>query len=402
MIGDNMAAEFLSCPGQGLSPARWIGGWCPPAAALPEGFGFSEAEVVYTYQGRYAIQLICRLLSVGPGDEILAPAYNCGAEIDPFVRTGAKVIFYRIDGKARIDTGDVTSRITPSTKLIYVSHFFGWPQNIEGLAGWCREKHIFLVEDCALSLFSRSPRSAIGRAGDAAIFSFVKTLAVPDGGALILKNHALADETKPRRQPPSRNIVLNSLPLMKKWFMNEHQLWQRSGFARRLLTRSWRDSAAIQDMEVGRGMPESNYFDEGKIGWTISRLSRRILAGTHPAEIVATRRHNYRLLQDAFFGLPSIRPLYDDLPDHVCPLSFPLFIDDRSRWAQALEERGIQVGGWPSYHRGFDWRDFPEARHLKDDLLTLPVHQDLDGRHMGHIAQSVKAIAEDHDYHHSR
>ena len=397
-----MTARFLSCNGLGLSPAQIISGLLCTSSALPEGFGFSDAEVVLTYQGRYAVNLICQLLNIGSGDEVLVPAYNCGAEVDPFVWTGAKVIFYRIDNKARIDTHDIISRLTPSTKIIYVSHFFGWPQDIDDLARWCKEKGLFLVEDCALCLFSRGPHDTIGRIGDAAIYSFVKSLPMPDGGVLILKNKTVLKEMIPFRQPHFRNIFLNSLPLLKKWFMNNNRFWQRYEITRQLLTKSWLKGPVNHDIEVEREMPKSNYFDEQKIGWAISRLSKGIIYGATPHKIVEMRRRNYRHLQKELCDLPSIQILFDYLPDNVCPLSFPFFVDDRTFWSNALENRGILFGGWPSYHRGFDWKDFPEARHLKNDLLTLPVHQDLDLLHMDYIAQCVKSIAEDNDHYHSR
>ena len=396
-----MTANFLSCNGPGLSPINIILGLLFTTSTLPDGFGFSDAEVLYTYQGRYAVNLICQLLNIGVGDEVLVPAYNCGAEIDPFVWAGAKVIFYRIDSKANIDTQDIISHFTPSTKIIYVSHFFGWPQEIDDLAKWCKGKGLFLVEDCALGLFSRGPQNTIGRIGDAAIYSFVKTLPVPDGGALILKNNTVSDERKPFRHPRYRDIFLNTLPLLKKWFMNNNHFWQRYDITRQLLTKSWLKGSANLDIEVEREMPKSNYFDGQKIGWAISRLSKGFIFKTNPRTIVEVRRRNYQHLYKALRALPSLQLLFNDLPDNVCPLCFPFFVNNRTLWTYALSSKGILVGGWPSYHRGFDWKTFPEARHLKNDLLTLPVHQDLDLDQMDYIAQCFRSIAEHNDNYHS-
>ncbi len=81
------------------------------------------------------------------------------------------------------------------------------------------------------------------------------------------------------------------------------------------------------------------------------------------------------------------------LPDDVCPMSFPFLVKDRNRWYQGLDAKGVLVQGWPGYYPGFNWDAFPEACNLKDNLLTLPVHQFLEIRHMAHIAESVKAVA---------
>jgi len=397
-----MSDQFLSCNGLGCSPTEMIFAISRSDSKLPDWSQFADRDVIFTHQGRYAIYLICQLLHIGSGDEVIAPAYNCGAEIDPYVWAGAKVVFYRIDNRAIIDVEDIIRRVTPSTRIIHVTHFFGWPQGISELGKWCKKKGLYLLEDCALALFSKGSNNAIGRIGDAAIYSFVKSLPVPDGGALILKNKDIWNETNIFRSPQHRNIFLNSLPLLKKWFMHKNKFWQNYEFTRNLLTKSWLKVPIDQGCEIHREMPRSNYFDGQKIDWSISRLSKGILSTTNASKILEIRRRNYQYLHGALFNIPSLQLLFDDLPDDVCPLSFPVYVKDRNLWCKALEDNGILVGGWPSYHRGFDWEEFPEARHLKDNLLTLPVHQSLDIHHMEHIAKCVKFIAEGNGNYHSR
>lgn len=392
--GEASSTDFLSCNGPGCSPLQIVSGLMHSESKVPDWFRFAGRDTVLTHQGRYAIHLICRLLHIGEGDEVLVPAYNCGAEVDPFLWTGAKAVFYRVDNRAALDTEDIVRRVTPSTKVVYVTHYFGWPQKLDELAKWCKEKHLFLVEDCALALFSDGPKNTIGRVGDAAIYSFVKSLPVPDGGALVLKNGNTWTDPSADEPPPHRNTLLNTLPLLKKWFMHTSKFWQHHGFVRELLNRSWLKRRTNQDNEIEREMPESNYFDEQKISWSMSRIANSILCRVEPHSIVARRRRNYRQLHDSLHDIPSIELLFDDLPDTVTPWSLPFFVKDRNRWCNALEGKGILVGGWPSYHRGLDWKDFPEARHLKNDLLTLPIHQGLDAHHMEYIAGCVRMIAE--------
>lgn len=395
-----MTVNFLSCSGFGCSPVRMISGLLH-ASKSPNWFQFGGSDVIFTYQGRYAIALLCELLRIGPGDEVIMPAYNCGAEVDPFVWAGAKVVLYRVDNKGIIDIEDIMQRVTSSTRVIYITHFFGWPQDIGALAAWCKNKGLYLIEDCALSLFSKGPSNAIGQIGDAAIYSFVKSLPVPDGGALVL-NRTRWNENKRFKTPLYSNTFRNCLPLLKKWFMHTNKLWAHYEFTRNILAKSWLKQPIDQKCEMYPEMPLSNYFDHKKKDWSISRLSKGILHMANPVKLVEIRRRNYQYLHNALCNIPSIQLLFDDLPDDVCPLSFPFFVNDRNRCCNALEDKGILVGGWPSYHRGFDWKEFPEARHLKNDLLTLPVHQSLDVQHMEYIAECVKSIAEKNDNYHSR
>lgn len=398
-----MRGKFLSCSGLGCSPTQMISAILHPHSKLPNGFQFADRDVIFTHQGRYAISLICQLLHIGSGDEVIVPAYNCGAEIDPYIWAGAKVVFYRVDNRALIDLEDIIRRVTPSTRMIHVTHFFGWPQEISELGQWCEKRGLYLLEDCALSLFSKGTNNTIGRIGDAAIYSFVKSLPVPDGGALVLKDKDIWNETKIFRPPRLRNIFLNSLPLLKKWFMHKNKFWQHYEFTRKLLTKSWLKKSTDQNCEIHREMPKSNYFDGQKIDWSISRLSKGILNTTNPDNIVETRRRNYQYLYNALLNIPTIHSLFNDLPNNVCPLSFPALVKDRNRWCKALNANGILAyEWWAGYHKGFDWGEFSESRTLKNNLLTLPIHQSLDIYHMKHIANCVKFIAEGNGNYHSR
>ena len=80
-----MNAKFLSCNGLGYSPVQMISALLHSYSESPDWFQFTDHDIIFTYQARYAIALICQLLHIGSGDEVIVPAYNCGAEVDPFV-----------------------------------------------------------------------------------------------------------------------------------------------------------------------------------------------------------------------------------------------------------------------------------------------------------------------------
>lgn len=384
--------SFLSCVGLGCSLTEMILGMLHSRSELPDWFQFKDRDVIFTHQGRCAIALICQLLHIKSGDEVLVPAYNCGTEIDPFVWAGAQVVFYRIDNRAIIDIKDIFRRVTTSTRLIYVTHYFGWQQEIRELAQWCRERNIFLVEDCALSLFSGGPNNIIGHFGNAAIYSFPKSLPVPDGGALVLAKNSWHEHMKfrPSQHP---NILRYALPLVKQNFLHKNKFWQHFKFLNKVLIKSWLVEPTRKDLEF-RPMMASHYFDEKKLKFSISRLSERIISKTNNYKIVETRRRNYQHLYEAIINIGAIRPLFDNLPKNVCPLSFPVLVKDRTHWYNELYSHGILTyEWWAGYHQGFDWSEFPEARNLKNNLLTLPVHQNLNINHMDYIATCVRYIA---------
>lgn len=388
-----MLAEepFCACPGIGYSPTAMIAGWLRSYQRPPAWLHVPDRQVVLTHQGRTALGLLCDLVGLGPADEVLLPAYNCGAEVDPFVHAGCKVIFYRIDRAANADIADIRRRMSQATRLVYITHFFGWPQEIGDLAAFCKQRNVLLVEDCAQALFSGSGQIRIGKFGDAVIYSFVKFLALPDGGALVLA-HKLAPGPGTMRSAKAAGTFKESLPLFKKWFMQHGAFWQKHSWARQLLNRSWMQKATHQPAQGRRAMLSSNRFIESTRFWRMSRVSRGVLTRTEVQEIVARRRRNFARLHEQLQPGRQLVPLHESLPPEVCPMAYPVYAKDPACARTCLEQQGILVQGWPGYYPGMPWDDYPDACALKDRLLTLPVHQDLSLAQMDYIAKCANSL----------
>jgi dTDP-4-amino-4,6-dideoxygalactose transaminase len=115
------------CGPQGI-PLRGLLGKTEDVQAWYQG---NNRHLYYTHKGRCGLGLLCKHWKLQAGDEVLVPAYNCGTEIDPFMHYGLNVIFYKVDQHANIDFEDLLQRVTHRTKVIYVTHYFGWPQDIK-------------------------------------------------------------------------------------------------------------------------------------------------------------------------------------------------------------------------------------------------------------------------------
>lgn len=364
------------------------------SVGLDEKEIFHGRQVIYTHKGRSGLALLCQHWNLQAGHEILMPAYNCGTEVDPFVSDGLNVVFYRVTVKARLDLEDLLHRVTSRTRLIYVTHYFGWPQDLRFLFDYCREKNIHLVEDCALSLFSSPASAPIGLLGDAALYSFPKTLPVPDGGALTLPKGALSVDP-PREAPSSKVMFRELLPLIKRTMLRfldsvGFYQWVPGG----LLQRKPREGIAPKTPAGLPEMPRSYYFDKAIKDMTASRLTFLVLKHAVPKFIVTQRRKNYLQLFNAAKTSRVLRPLFYALPDGVCPLSLPVIVEgDRESACQHFNTWGIAATQWwAGYHRCFDWEAFPEAKFLKDQVLTIPVHQQLSPSAVEHIRSAIFSL----------
>lgn len=382
------------CGGVGFSPGKALSAWLHAGGdEVYEWPQFNGKNVILTHKGRVAIVLALQIMNISPGDEVLVPAYNCGSEVDAILSTGVKVVFYRVNEKARIDPEDIKSRLTSKTRVLYVTHYFGWSHNLGELVDWCKEQNLFLIEDCALSLFSNGSGCPIGQIGDAAIYSFPKTLPVPEGGALVLpEGNEKMEEAL--RYPEWQGVYPKMLPLLKRWLIRSGEKKKDFGLSQKLLSKSFMAHSHKDEQPVRPEMPSDYYFEKRIIDRSISRISKGILNQLDYIEIIRIRRRNYAQLFKAVCDLRGIQPLYYDLPEGVCPLWLPVLVSDRQRLLSALNEKGILTARWwAGYHRSLSWENFPEACELKDRLLTLPVHQDLDEDHVDYIADCVKSLS---------
>src|SRR5205814_826526 len=99
--------------------------------------------------GTDALVLALDALEIGPGDEVICPAFTFYATAEPIARAGATPVFADIDpATLNLDTDDVAARITPRTKAILAVHLFGRRAPLAELA----ELGPTLIEDAAQAL----------------------------------------------------------------------------------------------------------------------------------------------------------------------------------------------------------------------------------------------------------
>ena len=89
-------------------------------AHLPTLLDAGQARLVTS--GRVAIALALREMGVGPGHEVLVPAWHSPSMIPPVLWRGARPVFYRLRPDASIDLDDLAAKIGPATRAVMVTH----------------------------------------------------------------------------------------------------------------------------------------------------------------------------------------------------------------------------------------------------------------------------------------
>jgi dTDP-4-amino-4,6-dideoxygalactose transaminase len=389
--------KLLYCGSEGIGIGTALRGFLRGAPSeLPDWPQLRDRAVLPTFLGRTAVWQLCRIWNLGPGDEILMPAYNCGTEVDPFIVSGCKVVLYRVDERTNIDVEDIIRRKTDRTKVVYVTHYFGWPQNLDELLPWCRRHGLRLVEDCALSLFSNGPKGPLGTLGDAAIFSLGKFLPVPTGGLLTLR--PVNGLNLPILQTsPFKKTLTTTLGLIRKDVQRKLEFLGvystiRELKRRKALKGSRGPTLNSVSLTARPDIPKDYYLDSELRERRMPYIAIGLVSEVDRGSVTTRRRANYQILQQCLSDIQTIHPLFPALPNGTCPLAFPAFSKQRLRFVHALEKSGIcSYAFWEGYHRDLDWAEFPEACFLKDNVFTLPINQSLSNEHMFFIQQILKS-----------
>jgi len=180
------------------SPFRWYG----PGNRQPAKVATFEKEFAQAMKSSYclavtsgtaALQTAMAALEVGPGDEVILPAWTWHSCYSAIVLAGALPVFAEIDESFNIDPDDIESKITPQTKVIMAVHLQGNPADMDRILALARKHNLKVLEDCAQSVGGSYNGKPLGSMGDIAIYSLQlnKTITAGEGGAVVTNDPVL-------------------------------------------------------------------------------------------------------------------------------------------------------------------------------------------------------------------
>ena len=151
-------------------------------------------EVVAVGSGASALQLVFAALGIGPGDEVIVPAFTAVPTASAVCAVGAMPVPVDVDAATAAIDADATRRaVTPRTRAIVAVHLYGRPAPLAPLL----DLGVPVIEDAA-----QAHGALAGVTGIAAAYSFYPTKnlgGIGDGGAVITNDAALAAAVRRRR-----------------------------------------------------------------------------------------------------------------------------------------------------------------------------------------------------------
>ena len=210
-------------------------------------------EVWYVSSGTAALRAILLGHGVGPGDEVITPAYTWGATVAAILMIGAVPVFADLHPQAPVlDPASVEASITPRTKAILAVHLFGTPCDMTALMEIARRHNLLLFEDGSQAHGARLKGQRVGRLGHASAFSCMalKPLGGTEGGYAVFEDRQAAERAylhgkHPRGLPSEQAAALSEAGLLDS------------------LQLGWRPCAIGAEL-VRMGLPELDRENEGR------------------------------------------------------------------------------------------------------------------------------------------
>jgi len=145
--------------------------------------------------GTQALAVAMAALGVGPGAEVIVPAYMWVSIIAGVVRLGGIPVLSEIDDSFTLDPEDLEKRITPRTRLIVAVHMSGAPADMTRILAVARRHKLPVLEDCAQAAGARIGIRPVGGMGTMGVFSFQlnKNMTSGEGGMITANSPRLME-----------------------------------------------------------------------------------------------------------------------------------------------------------------------------------------------------------------
>ena len=349
-----LKSEIDAAVGRVLASGRFVLG--PEGESLEHELAafLGAGHAVGVNSGTDALHLPLVAAGIGPGDEVVIPAFTFFATGEAVSYTGATPVFADVDpGTYNLDPASLLRSITRKTKAVIAVHLFGQCAPLDRIAEICKAHKVVLIEDCAQCIGADYDGRRAGSWGDFGGFSFYPTknlAAAGDAGLITAKSEEHARTLRMLRHHGSRQTYLH----------------ERVGWNSRL--------------------------DE--LQAAVLRVKLKHLARFNEARRTVAKRYRERLA-----GTNLILPTEHGRGAHVYH-QFTVRSERRDLIRDALAKDGIASSVFypmplhkqPAY-ASLGKVELPVAENVSKSVLSLPIHPFLDDASIDRIAACLRKVA---------
>jgi dTDP-4-amino-4,6-dideoxygalactose transaminase len=342
------------------------------------------------------LELVLHWFGVGPGDEVIVPAYTYNATANVVVHCGAKVVFVDSSEDFNISVAAVEKAITAKTKVIIPVDIGGWPCDYDAINALVRRDdicrkfnpssaeqrqlgRILVLSDAAHSIGGKYKGKKVGSLTDITVYSFhaVKNLTTAEGGAICFNLPEPFDN-----QQLYQRLNIKSLHGQTRDALAKNQIG------------SWRYDIVeagykcnMTDILASIGLIELQRYDE---------------------DILVRRKHIFDRYRAAFATYNWAQlPVYESPERQSSYHVFLLRIRDltenrRDEIIQEIFRREVAVNvhfvplPMMTFYKGLGYRieDYPVAYDNYSREITLPVYYDLTDGMVDEVVDAVVAAVD--------
>ena len=320
-------------------------------------------NVIPCGNGTDALQVAMMALGLKPGDEVITAPFTFIATAEVVALLGLKPVFVDVEeGSFNIDVTKIEAAITPRTKAIVPVHLFGQCCDMEPVLEIAKKHNIFVIEDACQAIGSEYTFSdgtvkkagTMGTIGCTSFFPSKNLGCYGDGGAVFTQDDELAHTI--------RGIVNHGM--FTRYYHDMIGVNSRSDSIQ----------AAILDIKL-KHLDEYNearrkaadYYDKA-------------FAGMENVEIPQRATYSKHIFHQYTLKIKNVdrQKVIDEMKEVGVPVMiyYPVPLHLQKAFAAAGGKRG----------------DFPVAEKLCDEVISLPIHTELDDEQLLHITENLKRV----------
>ncbi|MFT2016364.1 DegT/DnrJ/EryC1/StrS family aminotransferase [Streptomyces sp. 796.1] len=322
------------------------------------GLRSGAGHVIACASGTSALCLALRACWLGPGDEVIVPAFGAEPLASTVLAVGAVPVFADVDPATMvIDVADAARRLTDRTRAVVPAHTFTSLADMRGVRELADAHGLAVIEDAAVAQDATLAGRAAGTWGDVGLYSFfpAKPFGMPGEGAAVLTDDAELARTV--------------------------RLLRRHGRA---------DAHGPVHHQVGY----DSGFDEVQAAYQLARLATQDARIARREQISTYYSQQFAPLRERGLGAPAPG-------DERCHYVYAVRTERRDALARHLASRGVGTRVYyplplprlpafaPYAPAGARW---PGAERASATHLALPLHPGLTESQVRRIARAVCAF----------
>ena len=282
----------------------------------------------------------------------------------PFRKRNIKYRYFKINKNLEIDIKDLKSKINKNTKAVFFINYFGFSSKKATISFLkeIKEEKIILIEDSVQSFFSD-----IELIGDYSFNSFRKIL--PIDGSVIISNNKI--KTTQKSKSFTTYFFLKSIGQDLRMLSNKFQILDLSNLFLNLFSLANKEYYKYTDINF-------NWWNK----YILSKYGIEALK--------EKRLNNYKILLENFESIA----LFEKIENNIIPLGFPILVTNRDLFRRKLISKNMFCPIHWKLSDEIDKKEFKESWYMSENILTLPINENVSNVELNYLIQKVKELYE--------